>query len=201
MKIAIFLLGAGGTGKTTARKAFCSGQGVQHKVVRPTIGEKHESYFYSLYDNCALAGNLTSGTDANTGPHLIRDSFNDCLDISKIAIIDGVMGSPKFVEMVNDRNEELHVVIVHFNLSEEEVVRRLMNRRRSNGIAEESLPEKTLNNSRAFRQRAVNTVRHFETKCTKPFSKIEITDTDSVESVVSKINGEVSRCLSMATSR
>lgn len=198
MKLAIFLLGAGGTGKTTTRKSLCKGEPEAYRIGTENTGNNNDRYFYTIYSNCALAGNPNSGSDANTGPAFIRSAFNDSLERSDIVIVDGVMASPRWVEMVNDHQEPLKVLLVHFNLSETEIIRRLMGRRKANGKVEEALPEKTLKNALSFKQRAINAVKAFEKDCVSPVTKIEITDSETTEQIVSKIEKEVNRCSSMA---
>jgi uncharacterized protein YnzC (UPF0291/DUF896 family) len=191
MKIAVFLLGAGGSGKTTSRISFCGANPVCERVIVP--GEKENArFFYTLYDSSSVAGNISSGTDANTSPDLIRRSFYECLKHRDVVVVDGVMGSPRFVEMVNDyQDDDMHVILVHFNLSQDAVIGRLMKRRSNNGIAEQELPEKTLKNSIAFSKRAVSTLEHFRTKCSKKMTKIEVVDSDTTDDIVRKIKQEV----------
>lgn len=197
MKVAVFLLGAGGSGKTTSRIAFCKG-GPRETRLETSLFDKEgrpRKMYYTQYDNCSLAGNATTGTDANIGPAIIRDSFVECTKLNDIIMIDGVMSSKMWVEMINEYPEDMEVLLVHFNLSKDEVVKRLMNRRRNNGKIEDALPEKTLNNSLAFLQRAVSTMKHFEKSCTKQCHKIEIVDSDNTQDIVNKIQEGIENVL------
>jgi len=191
MKKAVFLLGAGATGKTTARLALCSGTPQQNRVqvmLETPKGPVKKPFFYTLYDNAALAGNIGTGTDGNTAPRLIRMSFFKCLELNDLVVIDGVMGSPRLIEMVNDYEEEIKVLCVHFDISPTETLRRLSERRARNGIVETELPKKTLDNSNDFIRRAKHTVAHFQTKCTKPVFYETIQDNHTPEQIAEIIN-------------
>lgn len=199
MKVAVFLLGAGGTGKTTTRIAYGQGEPVQHKInisVETKKGQKDDGkLFYSLYDNCAVAGNLSTGTDANTSPEIIRNSFLHCLEYKDVVFIDGVMSSSKWVDMVNDYPGEMKVITVHYDFDTSEVYQRLLTRRASNGKVESELPEKTRKNSDSFIKRAANAVRSFDTQCNKPVVKLKVSANETTEQIVAKIKKAVAECL------
>lgn len=191
-KCLVLLLGAGSSGKTTTRQKIC-GEPVE-KIIQV---EENNKIFCTLYENFAVAGNHNSGSDANTGPTLIVKSAIECFKHRDIVFFDGVMGTPALLEI--PKQVDCSVLLVHYNLSQSEVITRLLNRRKKNGKIEDCLPEKTLKNSIAFRQRAISTLKHFENKCASKLMKIEILDGDSVEDATSKILKGIQQCWSMPT--
>lgn len=186
-KILVLLLGAGSSGKTTTRQSIC---GVPEETI--LIKRENDKIHGTLYKDYAVAGNHNSGSDANTGPGLIIESTFECFKYRDIVFFDGVMGTPRLLEIPEKLS--CSVLLVHFNLSHAEVYRRLLNRRRIKGKVEDTLPEKTLHNSISFIKRAENTMKHFETKCITKMHKIEILDGDSTVDAVEKIKQGLTQC-------
>jgi hypothetical protein len=192
-KCFVVFLGAGSSGKTTARKAIC---GEPVRIDRKKVGDLTQ--FMTVYENYAVAGNHNSGSDANAAPHLIVNSAKEAFQERDIVFFDGVMGSPRLLEV--PEAVDCSVLLVHFNLSQEEVYKRLLGRRRNSGkFVESELPEKTFKNAIEFIRRATNTLAHFEQKCKRPTLKVEINDNHDQSQVVEIIKSGIEQCLSMPT--
>lgn len=188
-KCFVVLLGAGSAGKTTARQAFC---GTPERIDKYFFNER--PCFTTYYANSAVAGNHNSGSDANASPALIVDSAVRAFETRDVVVFDGVMGSPRLLEIPERVNCE--VLLVKFDISQQEIERRLMKRRKDNGVVESELPEKTRKNSIMFSRRADNTLKHFVDKCKRNMTLVRIVDTDTTEDIVEKIQKGVDSCLS-----
>lgn len=189
-KCFVVLLGGGSSGKTTARKNVC---GEPVEMIREIHNEK--PCFVTFYEKYAVAGNHNGGSDANASPELIVESAMKAFSKRDIVFFDGVMGSPRLLDIPNA--VDCRVLLVHFDLSQEEVIKRLTLRRKNRGKIEESLPEATLKNSFYFLRRARNTLRQFEERCSKPMFKVTVNDNHTPEEVAQIIKDGIDSCLSM----
>lgn len=128
----IVLAGGSGAGKTTTTNAFARGAYVEHKVLRnvPTQkGVRPMDVHWTVYENCAVAGNRNGTSDSNIGPGAMRESLYECLAVRDIVILDGYVSSPQWPVFCNEWEEahpecELEILLVHFDLSVEELMRR-----------------------------------------------------------------------------
>lgn len=205
-KVAIFLMGAGATGKTTTRNTFCQGNGEEISKMGKFIKKRmpnrgatiEKKYSIVKYDNCVLVGNKNSGTDSITTPSLVRTAFFDGMEISDTVIIDGVMSTARWVEMVNEyrHKADTRVVIVHYDFTVEKIRERLFNRRKNAGIVEEKLPELTFNNVQVFTDRAKMCVGYFLDLCRAPVTLVKVDFEDTPEQVVNKLQEGIKKCLS-----
>lgn len=191
-KCFVVLLGSGSAGKTTSRQSYC---GEPERMDRYFIDDR--PCFITYYKDSAVAGNHNSGSDANASPALIVDAAVKAFETRDVVFFDGVMGSPRLLEITEQ--VECSVLLVKFDISQAEIERRLMQRRRSNGIVENELPEKTRKNSIMFSRRAENTLKHFTDKCQREMTLVKIVDTDSTRDIVEKIRKGVDSCLSTRT--
>jgi hypothetical protein len=209
-KVAIFLMGAGATGKTTTRNTFCQGDGKEISKMGKFIKKRmpnrgatiEQKYSIVQYDNCVLVGNKNSGTDSITTPSLVRTGFFDALELSDTVIIDGVMSTSRWVEMVNEyrHKEDIKVVVVHYDFAVEKIRERLSLRRKNAGIVEERLPDLTFNNVQVFTDRAKMCVGYFLDLCRAPVTLVKVDFEDSPEQVVQKLQQGIKECLSTAPS-
>jgi len=177
VKTLIHILGPGASGKSTLSRAIlqygnpvpyvaevsdvvpCTNKGV--------IGTEKISYVWSS-NGIALAGNSKSGTDSINAIDALPNVLELCWAKVPAVIVDPVRCSKKFVDWMKTYPEPLTALFVYLDLSLEENVRRLINRRfennmrRSKGLAipETSLPEKTYSNMLAFRERAQGVFTH-----------------------------------------
>lgn len=205
-KVAIFLMGAGATGKTTTRNTFCQGAGEEISKMGKFIKKRmpnrgatvEKKYSIVKYDNCVLIGNKNSGTDSITTPSLVRTAFFDAMAISDTVIVDGVMSTARWVEMVNEyrHKTDVRVVVVHYDFTVEKIRERLSIRRKNAGIVEERLPELTFNNVQVFTDRAKMCVGYFLDLCRAPVTLVKVDFEDTPEQVVAKLQEGIKECLS-----
>lgn len=130
-KILIIMLGGGASGKTTTTNAFGVGQPIELREVvevptRKGLVEKR--VVWTLYDNCGVAGNIHSTTDANNGPGAVLRAAGQCLAARDIIIIDGRIIVPSWVLNFNN-HDNMHVIFLHFDLTAEQLLVRLQQRR------------------------------------------------------------------------
>ena len=164
-KAVIIIAGAGACGKTTTTQAFCIGKPDEYRVVRSCLmrnGYQDMQIIYSLYDNCAITGNHTSGTDSNTGPGLVEMSFQECMQRRDIVVVDGMVSSPRWVTMVAEWHkkypeDDISILLVHFDIEPMEVLRRLANRR---GVSTKSIYDKMMPKCIGLTRRAQLLVKH-----------------------------------------
>lgn len=204
-KVAIFLMGAGATGKTTTRNTFCEGEGQEisqiGKFVKKRMPNKgaviERKYSIVKYDNCVLIGNKNSGTDSITTPSLVRQAFFDALELSDTVIVDGVMSTARWVQMVNESRfkQDIRVVVVHYDFTVEKIRERLSYRRKNAGIVEERLPELTFNNVQVFMDRAKMCVGYFLDLCHVPVTLVKVDFEDTPKQVVEKLQQGIKECL------
>ncbi len=186
-KIALFLLGAGATGKTTTRKLLtnrpiittvCNRKGDYVRKRNPGKGsvvvEDYQIVRYFLRDDnhVGLVGNRASGTDSIVAPELIMQAFYSVLEETQIVIVDGVMSSPRWVDMVNIAHEKykkqgIQVIplLVHFDFTLDQVLERLKARRAKKGKVEDRLPDKTIVNADQFIKKTLRAINHFKRDC------------------------------------
>ena len=204
-KVAIFLMGAGATGKTTTRNTFCQGDGQEISQLGRFIKKRmpnrgaviEKKYSIVKYDNCVLIGNKNSGTDSITTPSLVRTAFFDALELSDTVIVDGVMSTARWVEMVNEvrHKEDIRVLVIHYDFTVEKIRERLSARRKNAGIVEERLPDLTFNNVQVFTDRARMCVGYFVDLCRVPVTLVKVDFEDTPEQVVEKLQQGIKECL------
>lgn len=196
-KLVIFLAAASGSGKSTTSKAFAVGEPEQHQKmmsVDTRIGKQDKKISWTLYDNYALAGTHNAGSDANNGPGAIRESFYICMNLRDIVVVDGMMSSPQWAEMVRDWNLEnkdykLGILIVHFDIDSEEVLRRLAGRR---GVSKESIREKMMPKCIANVKRPIHLMGHIDNICDNiPTTTLKIYKDDDTAKIVELMDEQV----------
>jgi hypothetical protein len=181
MKTLIHILGPGASGKSTLSRAILEGDIKASPLNIPYIGEIKETvpctvrgvpgtekvtYCWSS-NGTALAGNSKNGTDSIKAIDALPAVLELCWSKAPVAIVDPVRSSMKFVDWMMAYPEPLTAMFVYLDVSVETNVQRLINRRYKNALAkakepwekddvvlEESLPQKTLDNMMAFRDRA-----------------------------------------------
>lgn len=194
-KLLVFLLGAGATGKTTTRKLLVkhwmhygiSGQrGCTATYTRKRNPNKGaivtEPYVLTTYGDgdvpnrqIVLVGNDSAGTDSIVAPEIIMDGITKALKQSNVVVVDGVMSSPRWVDVTNsnyqeykDRGIAVETLLVHFDFVLDEVLKRLLQRRAGRGKVEDTLPPKTVENARQFIGKTNRAVNHFKNGCKAP---------------------------------
>lgn len=190
MSVVVVMAGNGGAGKTTTTRTFAIGEPeeviTKEKIVLARNGETVErKCVYTLYENCAVAGNHNSGTDANNSPQLVRIALERCLDNRDVAIIDGYMSTSQWVHSINNCVGVERVIIVQFDLTMPELLRRVAGRL---GIAVEDLPEKRIERAKSNITRPLVLIRHFTELSKVPFEVIEVWDEDSPDDIVAEID-------------
>lgn len=199
-KVAIVMAAGGAAGKSTATKAFAIGDPQEFKdkrIVWTSKGDAEGTVNWTLYDNCAVAGNHHSGTDANTGPGRVIEAFNECLEYRDIAIVDGMISTPRWVLMCNrwqdeHPDDELFVLCLHFNLEAEELLNRLAGRR---GVDKETIRERMEPRCVALVRRAQVLVNHFHDKCECEWKLLEIDKFYAPDDIVELLDDEVCKIL------
>lgn len=196
-KLCIFLLGAGASGKSTTTKAFANGNPVQYQEMidaNTMKGIRPMKTTWTVYNNCALAGNHNSGSDANNGPGVIRSAWLKCMDASNIVIVDGMMISPQWAQMVQNwagdhKNVQLGILLVHFDLTAEQVLERLSSRR---GVDKESIRSKMMEKCIRNVARPIDGFRYFDDHCSSiPTTTLKIYVEDSTAEIVKLMQNEV----------
>lgn len=190
----MFLMAGGSAaGKSTTSKAFAVGEPEEfhEKLAVPTRkGIEEKWVHWTLYDNCALAGNHKSGTDANTGPGATKAAFLRCIELSDIIIVDGKINSPQWVEMVNDMASmyEVEMCVLYFDLEAETLLQRLAIRR---GVEKESIRDSMYQKCQEATGRADLLVRNVQKLAYVPYSVIMIKDRTSTEEIVDMMDNSV----------
>jgi len=195
-KLAIIYAGGGAAGKTTTTKAFVQGEPSEYceeRIVETRIGNRPMKVSWTLYGDCAVAGNHHSGTDSNTGPGATKSAFFECLNDMEIAIVDGMISTPKWVTMCNEwQNEfslyELGVLVLHFDLDAEELLTRLARRR---GVDIESIRNTMWDKCVGLVKRANLLVNHFEDLCELPMTILCVWKEDCVDDIVELLDEQI----------
>lgn len=166
MKTILVILGAGATGKSTLTRAICGPLGVETQDV--IDGEKLK-YATFADTRCAIAGNIKNGSDSVSSMEVRSKLIEKLLATDGVdtVVCDGVRCSRKWdVDWMLSCRLAERVVWAYFDLSREENVRRLRERRVANGKGDE-ISEKTLDNVDSFRRRASG-VWEYASRCTLP---------------------------------
>lgn len=187
-KVALFLLGAGATGKTTTRKLLTSSvkyEEVEFETIKGSYVRKRNPLKGSIVqediDICiyptiktGLVGSYASGTDSICAPELIMRSFAYLLDHCEIVLVDGVMSSPRWVDMVNQAHLDfpqkngqpgITPLLVHFDFTLDQICERLKYRRSNRGKVEDRLPPNTIENARQFIGKTNRCIKYFKRDC------------------------------------
>jgi ABC-type cobalamin/Fe3+-siderophores transport system ATPase subunit len=148
-KCIVVVLGPGASGKSTLTRALCGPAAVEQ-----AHGELKEKFVTSP-NGYALPGTLKNGSDS-VGVMATRAALVLWLLQQpgvRHVVLDGVRSSRRWdVDWV--MGQRALALYVYFDISEEENVRRLLQRRKANGHEEAALPEKTYQNMLNFRRRA-----------------------------------------------
>lgn len=169
-KLLFVLAGGGAAGKSTTSKAFAIGEPVQFKEERVVLtrkGDRPMGVNWTLYDNYALVGNHKNGTDSNTGPGAVKESFLECITARDIIIIDGFVSSPQWAQFCVDWQKShpehtLYVAIVHFDLTPEQLLDRLAMRR---GVPKEESYERMAPRFEGYAKRPGLLIDSFNRTC------------------------------------
>ncbi len=158
MKTLITILGPGAAGKTTLRCALGRASPKELQSEFPIPAARGRLAKYLVYPNgVGVPGNLKIGPDDIRGPEVVVQVTEMLLRKKEVSTVvyDGVMCSRKWqVDWLSALPDKFAALYVYFDISPEENERRLLARRRANGIVETKLPEKTYSNMLAFRGRA-----------------------------------------------
>ena len=181
-KFLVIILGAGAVGKSTLTRELCGPDGKEYLVEFDVNGEKEKAKYSLFPSGFSIAGNIKNGSDSVSNMEA-RSLLVDMLfkrDDVQVVIVDGVRSSKKWdIDWVQNHFQgQIKVIYAYFDLSEEENLRRLNQRRSDNG--KEGLSDKTYQNMLAFRARAKGVweaTREYKFYCTKVV--IEETDTPS----------------------
>ena len=189
-KLAILMAGGSAAGKSTTTLKFAQGEPDENCTIMPVKlrkGVEEVKVWWTVYDNCAVAGKHGSGTDSNNGPAVHRASFNICLQYSDIIIVDGKINSPQWVEMVNDACDEydMGLLLLYFNLSAEELLTRLAKRR---GVEKESIRESMYEKCYGATTRADLLLRNVEKLSKLDWWQIDIDANMSTDTIVEAID-------------
>ena len=195
----IVLAGAGAAGKTTTTQAYAEGEPDEHKEIvdLPTMrGVRPMGVNWTVYDNCAVIGNHRNGTDSNTGPATVRESFSRCIDSGMdVIILDGYTSSPQWAQMCaewQDDNPERYmgVLLVHFNLTVPDILGRLAQRR---GVHIDTLQsEKRVKWATGGARRPILLIQHFDNWCADQiFDTLVITESMDTECIIDMMDEAV----------
>ena len=157
------LIGPHASGKSTLSRALVGPQAVEH-----AFRLDNERVTYTLGEDIALAGNLKNGSDAIRTMEAQDAVIERCWRERNTVIVDPVRCSMKFIDEVLRYTKPLTALFVYIDISLEENVKRLMQRRRDNGEIEEALPAKTYENLLAVRDRAERVWQHCCTAYKRP---------------------------------
>lgn len=193
MKAVIIMAGAGASGKTTTTKAFAIGNPVEYKVKLPAPlrhGVEVVPIDWTLCDNCGITGNFRSGTDSNTGPGLVEISFEKVMKERDVVIVDGMVSSPRWASMVtkwqdSHPEEDVVVILLHFDLPPEEVLARLARRR---GVKPSEIRQKMLPKCESLDRRAKLLVQHVHDLWTGDIYELKVLPEDSTDDIVAALD-------------
>jgi energy-coupling factor transporter ATP-binding protein EcfA2 len=154
VKNIVILLGPGACGKSTLMQTLVGHDHIAEKVLNPTNSIR---CVYNMNKTIAVPGTYKNGSDS-IGMMADRAYLINWLlvhDTVKTIILDGVRTSKKWdVDWVCGLQPRPHLIYVYFDIDRKENIRRLLERRRRNGIKEKELPPSTYANMVAFRNRA-----------------------------------------------
>lgn len=190
------MAGGGAAGKTTTTRKFALGEPLEIKEERMCElrnGPDIRNVIWTIYDNCAVAGNHKSGTDANTGPGLVKIAFYEALKAHEIAIVDGMVSSPRWATMCNEWQEEnpdfhLEVILLYFKLDPETLMDRLASRR---GEDKETFRERMWPKCVQLTRRAELLFEHFQNLCEVPVRYMYVKDDDTTDDIVALLDDGV----------
>ncbi|MCU1311999.1 MAG: hypothetical protein JWO20_3124 [Candidatus Angelobacter sp.] len=150
MKVVIIVLGSHASGKSTLSRELLVQANESYVVVS---GENIKVSFGA--GGISLAGNLKNGSDSIRRIVLLKQTVKLLIWQSDAVLVDGFRSSYKFTKFIQELPlTDLAAVFVHLHISLQENIRRLAERRRKNGIVEDTLPLKTVANLLRSRQRA-----------------------------------------------
>lgn len=192
--VTIIMAGPGGCGKTTTSQTFAIGEPQEFHEDREVQLQNRKdirTVHWTVYDNCALAGNHASGTDANVGPDVVRQAYEECLKVRRIAIVDGYMSTPRWVEMINAWDEahpehEMVSLVVYFHIGLEELLRRLA--KRLDVPVDDAFRAKKTDRCLANLKRPVTLMKHFQNIGTTELWVLDVEEEDSPELIAEMLN-------------
>ena len=189
-RLVILMAGGSAAGKTTARKLFAQGEPEEYfkmMTINMRKGPAEQKIWYTVYDNCSVTGNIRGGADSVSGPAAHRASFELCLPLSEIIIVDGKINSPQWVLMTNDACAEYDVglLLLYFNLSAETLLTRLAKRR---GVEKESIRESMYKKCEGATSRADLLVRNTVKLSELDWWQIDIDEDMTPEDIVDEMD-------------
>lgn len=154
----------------------------------------------TLFDNGAsLIGNLKTGEDfSKDNAAVIRAAATESLlALKKVKVIirNGVMVSKLWnVDWLSQLPFRFAALFVYLDISLEENERRLLQRRKANGMTEKKLPEKTYQNMLSFRGRAKGVFMAAQEYYAKePVDFLIIPETDNPDRAAKKVWAAIRR--------
>lgn len=157
-KVLIMILGAGATGKTTLSRTLTGRDAKEHRV-ELTVTEKgvrkKVNAPFVLGSGIAIAGNLKNTSDAIGAVDALLQTIDHCWALHDVVIMDGSRCTNRLVRWVEEHPLKPAALFVYIELSLNNNLVRLRNRRAANGKIEARLPTKTLLNVLNFRERAL----------------------------------------------
>lgn len=193
-----------GTARPPKFTVFPSGVGLVGNLVRGEDAieepELRAKITCTLFGNgSAIIGNLKTGEDfSREHAALIRAlAQTELMKLKSVKVIvrNGVMVSKTWnVDWLGSLKFKFAALFVYLDISLEENERRLLQRRRANGIVEDKLPVKTHQNMLSFRGRAKGVfmaAQQFYAK--EPVDFLIIPETDSPERAAKKVWAAIRR--------
>ena len=136
MRTLVVILGASGSGKTTLRQLLCPGPSTIEKAREPIWFEQKQATEifpvpYTLGEGWALVG-PRSGVDHVGGPAALLRSVEHCIAHRDLTVCEGMLLKNCDLNLgpylLKNHPEDLNVVWVFMNVTQEENVARLRNR-------------------------------------------------------------------------
>lgn len=180
MKTLLVFLGASGTGKSTIRRELCG---------EPRKTSNSESTKVTLYKDkqYAVVGRHQDGSECVRSFHKLRSSISLAFMFRPVVIIDTVRVSKTWYKNVLERHKE-KLIVVYFNTSYKENLRRLRERR---GLKPHTpLPESTIRGNKSDRKRSREA---YESLLCRGLEIIIVHDPMSKERLLTKIKRAIER--------
>jgi adenylate kinase family enzyme len=147
MKIVIWIIGSNSSGKTTQSRLLHGSLGVSDQIIS-NDGDAYISYYGETISHVGKVGdNQCTGTDTLQTKAAIRASYLLALEHSNVVILDGIMATGQWYEMIREADVKLLTVLLHFN-SDQANFNRVIQRRRNKGRDVDDLDDKTKENLR-----------------------------------------------------
>lgn len=193
MKTVVWFLGSNGTGKTTQTKSLLNVLGNKNNIEIITGKEEDTEFKYTKYGNVSALGIISDrdccGCDTLSTKAMIRLSYLKAIEDTDIVFIDGIMSTNTWIEFIRER--EVKVLVVHFKISLEENLLRVLQRR--NQTLEEMGDDRFMKLHDNLKGKIKGFQSSFNKQISNCDSNLEILATEDKDKITTKIIEEITK--------